>query len=114
LPSGVFSADVPMNAARQGAAAAVLFDGRILITGGLDGGGNALASAEFLGSAASAGSMTTPRTGHVAVVLQDGRVLAAGGRTTGGAVTNAAEIYDPSTGSWTPINSMLVARASAT
>src|SRR5258708_790100 len=94
-PSGQFAADTVMNAARQGAAAATLADGRILITGGLDSTGNPLASAEFLGFGSTAGTMATPRTGHIAVALQDGRVLVGGGRTSGGVVTNTAEVYDP-------------------
>src|SRR6476646_7081553 len=77
-PSGQFSSDPPMSAARQGAASAVLADGRILVTGGKDSNGP-LASAEFL-SGASGGTMATPRYGHIAVALTDGRVLVAGGR----------------------------------
>jgi len=111
-PSGQFSSDPPMSAARQGAASAVLADGRILVTGGKDSNGP-LASAEFL-SGASGGTMATPRYGHIAVALTDGRVLVAGGRTTGDAVTNAAEIYNPGLGTWTPSAALLVARAGAT
>jgi hypothetical protein len=113
-PSGVFNADTAMQSPRDGASAAVLTDGRILITGGNDANSNALASAEFLGSGSSAGQMATPRSAHVSVTLKDGHVLVAGGRTTRGAVTSVAEIYDPSTGTWTTISSMLAARAGAT
>jgi Kelch motif len=44
-------------------------------------------------------------------LLPDGRVLVAGGNTTGGrSALNSAEIYDPSTGTWTPAPSLAVAR----
>ena len=112
IPSGTFTPDAPLIAARQGAATAVLPDGSILVTGGLDGSGNPLASAEFLGSGNSAGTMTTARSGHIAVALADGRVLVAGGFGPGGAVTNTAEIY--SSGAWTLGASMLAARGGAT
>ena len=109
-PSGQFLAGSPLAAARQGAASTVLADGRVLVTGGQDATGP-LSSAEFI-AGTSAGTMATPRYRHIAVALNDGRVLVAGGRTTGDAVTNAAEIF--TSGSWTPISSMLVARAGAT
>jgi WD40 repeat protein len=58
------------------------------------------------------GSMITPRTGQMATLLPDGRVLVAGGVNyftagSGGKVYSSAELYDPSTGSWTATGSML-------
>ena len=96
VPSGTWIATGAMNSARSGAAAVLLQDGRILITGGSGASGPAN-SAELFGSNGSfslASPMNVPRSGHVAVVLQDGRVLVAGGLTSGGAVTNTAEIFD--------------------
>ncbi|HEV2202270.1 MAG TPA: kelch repeat-containing protein [Bryobacteraceae bacterium] len=114
VPSGQFATDTALSAARDGASAATLSDGRVLVSGGNDASGNPLATAEFLGAGASAGTMTAPRSGHISVALKDGTVLLAGGITTGGAVTNSAEIFNPSTGLSTAIASLLVARSGAT
>jgi hypothetical protein len=105
-----------LSTARAGACAAMLPDGRALITGG-NGDAGALNTAEIhdaAGRSAVAPPMGTARAGHVCGVLADGRVLVAGGRIDGGAATNSAEAYDPATGSWTPVSAMLTARSGAT
>jgi hypothetical protein len=76
-----------MGAARFGAEAAPLPDGRVLVTGGVydESLGGYQASAEVFNpatnsfSSAGIGAMSTPRTGAVAAPLPDGRVLVAGG-----------------------------------
>src|ERR1700722_9185492 len=73
-----------MTTARQGAVAAALPDGDVLIAGGEDSNGETLSSAELFdpssGSfSALSGSMTTAREGAVAASLPDGDVLIAGG-----------------------------------
>jgi len=106
-----------MTQPRAGASAALLQDGRVLITGGEDATG-ALVTAELLNNGSSfstAPPMDVPRSRHISIALQDGRVLVAGGSTTGGGVTNAAEIYDPSSNSWSAISGgMTEARAGHT
>ena len=58
--------------------------------------------------APTAGPMSVPRTGQTATLLPDGDVLVAGG------ATRTADLYDPSTGTFTPTGSMSVARTNAT
>jgi hypothetical protein len=74
----------PLGAARYGHTATPLPDGRVLVTGGHDGG--PLGSAELYDPAAqrwsSAAPMTVARNGHAAVRLRSGKVLVAGGFAT--------------------------------
>src|SRR5262245_7501192 len=41
--------------------------------------------------------LTSPREGHTATILPNGKVLVAGGNPNA-----TAELYDPTTGTWTP------------
>jgi len=105
-----------MAEARSGAAAALLSDGRVLVTGG-DGAAGALASAEAFnpdGSFSPVASMAFPRSRHVSVALKDGRVLVAGGVTADSSATTSAEIYDPTSDAWQAAGAMLEGRAGAT
>ncbi len=116
--TGKWSAGSSLGAARSGATATALPDGRILVVGGTDTNGAPLASAEYLnpdGSFSSAGSMSIGRTRHAAILLPDGDVLVAGGQTSGGGFTNNAELLDPLSGAWTTVAaSMADARAGHT
>ena len=55
------------------------------------------------------GSMGTPRSGHAAVRLLDGRVLVVGG-ADGVENDTSAELYDPTSGTWSATGSMLKPR----
>lgn len=118
--SNSWAAAAPMLQARAYPAAATLADGSVLVVGG-SRNGLPLDSAERYfpdtGTWVSAGTMSAPRTQATATVLLDGRVLVLGGGSQGSpgfASTNAAEIFDPATGAWTPTAPMSTARASHT
>jgi hypothetical protein len=95
-------------------AAVSLLDGRVLVVGGSDGNKN-LASAELYdpatGTWAATGSMVSHAGrphgaaygaggGFTTTLLRDGKVLLAGD-------DSSAELYDPTTGTWTATGSML-------
>jgi hypothetical protein len=88
----------PLAVPRTAHTATALSDGRVLIVGGRDSAGTALAAAEIFDPATQTstaiGSLVVARTGHTATLLQDGRVLIAGGTNATGALTSA-EIFDP-------------------
>jgi hypothetical protein len=115
LPPPPPPSSLKMTTARAGHTATLLQDGKILIAGGTgnSGGFLALASAELYdpsnGTFTPTGDMTTARTGHSATLLANGKVLIAGGDSGGpGPYTFlvSAEIYDPSTGTFTATGNM--------
>ncbi|HEY1213131.1 MAG TPA: kelch repeat-containing protein, partial [Bryobacteraceae bacterium] len=118
IPSGTWRVGASLSAPRTGATATLMNDGRVLIVGGKDGSGNALATTDVLqpdGTTVAAPPMLTARYGHGAVLLQDGRVFVAGGYTNGGAVSNSAELFDPNTNTWASVPySMVEPRAQFT
>lgn len=115
-----------MHHARQNHTATPLPDGDTLIAGGENHKGKALASAELYDSAKGkflkTGSMKTARGGHTATLIagcscaEDGKVLIAGGTTllSGGNPLASAELYDPTSGEFSPTGPMKVARSGAT
>ena len=94
-----------------------LSDGRVLVAGGFDDWA-ALATAEIYdpgtGAWAPTGSMVEARGYHTATLLPDGRVLVTGGRSNNsstGHALSSAELFDPTTGTWTRTASMSRGRA---
>ncbi|HKE29574.1 MAG TPA: hypothetical protein VKB88_44795 [Bryobacteraceae bacterium] len=81
------------------AAAALLPDGSVLITGGQLPGGDGEVVSEIYTPATStfsaAGNMVTQRHEHTATLLGDGTVLIAGGFSAWPAATSDAELYRP-------------------
>jgi hypothetical protein len=85
-----------------------LADGRVLVTGGQDAAGEILSTAEIFDPATGqfrpTGEMATPRVKHAAALLPDGRVLILGGsgaRSYPGRYAST-EIFDPTTGAFSP------------
>lgn len=98
-----FSSAGPMVDARCGHAAALLADGRVLVTGGgaVYGDPNSHASAEIYdpgtNSFSAAGAMAAARVGQTETLLGDGRVLVAGGNDAEFRPLASVELYDPKT-----------------
>jgi N-acetylneuraminic acid mutarotase len=56
--------------------------------------------------------MSQARDGHTGTLLSDGRVFVVGGNgTSGGLSLTSAEIYDPSSNSWSSAGNMLEGRS---
>ena len=104
--------------ARAGHTATLLPNGKVLATSGIYGGGD---SAELYDPAAGTwtltGSLKTPRNGsHTATLLPNGKVLVAGGLHIifADSTLKSAELYDPTTGTWTATGSLKEARSNHT
>ena len=117
---GSFRSGAALGTARSSHTATLLPDGRILVVGG-DGSTGPVASAELWTageqSFAPTGSLAGSRTYHTATLLKDGRVLVVGGWGhvgQGSAATSTdvgtAEVFDPTTGSFSPAGSLLQSR----
>jgi hypothetical protein len=88
----------------------LLPNGKILVAGGYNVSGNrftTLDSAELYdpatGTWSLTGNLNIPRTDHAAALLPNGKVLVAGGYIYGSVPPvslNSAELYDPTTGTW--------------
>jgi WD40 repeat protein len=108
--TGSFVPTGSMETARFGQTATLLADGRVLVTGGYGSAGSYLASAEVYdpetGRFTPTGSMSTARFFHTATLLPNGEVLVAGGMSDGTDLQHptqfprSAELYDPSTGTF--------------
>ena len=76
-----------------------------------------VAMGQSAGPFIATGNMNMPRFGHTATLLTNGKVLISGGRVNNdGSVpgTASAELYDPSTGTFTPTGNMNEGRAGHT
>ena len=128
--TGSFTQTGSMTVGRYLHTATLLHNGKVLIVGGvLTSTSDPVAAAEVYdpatGTFTMTGAMATAREQHTATLLADGRVLIVGGTTSQPATltsawlatgtidlqgTATAEIYDPSTGSFSGTGSMAAAR----
>jgi hypothetical protein len=140
-PATGFKSIQALPRARVGQTTTLMPDGTVLIAGGTADQGNAIFSAELfepspaspspspsLTSAPSpvqsgpapsfvaTGSLHDPRMAATATLLPDGKVLIAGGETdvTGDSILSSAELFDPTTGTFTLTGSMTAARTNDT
>jgi N-acetylneuraminic acid mutarotase len=123
--TGAWTTSGSLNTARASANAVLLSSGSFLVAGGCVSaclGGNT-ATAELYnsvnGSWSYTGSMITARVYFGMVLLSSGKVLAVGGCTAQNSngctgVTASAEVYDPSSGTWSATGSMKAARGAFT
>jgi hypothetical protein len=118
---GVFSNVGQLTTPRTAHTATLLPSGKVLIAGGWAtlAGWPVRSSAELYDPSAHSfaltGAMAVPRYGHTATLLPDGRVLVTGGYPTLYVSPNlslaSAELYDTSTGTFSPAGTMTEARA---
>lgn len=123
--TSAFTAGPAMGAARYNHTSTLLNNGKVLICGGQDAAGNALASCELYtptsctaGSFGAAPTLLQARFNHTAVLLKDGRVWYAGGAnpaiTATGGYLATTERYDPNTNSFLSASPMIEARSQHT
>ena len=126
--SGTWTATGKMITARFGQTATLLPNGKVLVAGGYNSSGDRLASAELYDpgsrSWTATGNMVVPRVTHTATLLPNGKVLVAGGfavpkqnglgGSPGSITVVSAELYDPSSGSWSATGNMIEDRYSHT
>jgi len=118
--SGTFAFTGSMATPRYNHTATLLRDGEVLVAGGTSSTvtGAPIASAELYDpigrTFAPIGAMSAAHANHTATLLADGRVLIAGGavlpRNLKNSVTAVAEIYDPTTETFSATGPMLTPR----
>jgi N-acetylneuraminic acid mutarotase len=114
--SGSWTATGNMVEARNSQTATLLPDGKVLVAGG-DNSHSAELYDPGSGSWTATGNTVEPRVGHAATLLPDGKVLVAGGSVFRGDAMDylsSAELYNPSSGTWTATEAMMAARNAAT
>ncbi len=114
--SGSWSSAGNMGSMRNYPAGTLLENGKVLIAGGFSDSQGTLNTAEIYDPANNTwsftGSMVTGRGSHTALLLGDNRVLVIGGDdgNWGGNSKTGAEIFNPTTSTWSSIANLMVAR----
>jgi N-acetylneuraminic acid mutarotase len=126
--TGTWTLTGSLHQARRAHTATLLPDGKVLVAGGLYEIPNSillsatpLSSAELYdpanGTWTTTGELVGARYQHTATLLANGKVLAAGGRagpSRYGPSIDTAEVYDPTSGTWTATGSLTTARSGHT
>ena len=116
---GTFTSTGSMAYEREQPTLTLLRDGRVLVIGGW----HPVAPVEIwdpaTGAFTPAGTLSHPRWGHTATLLDDGRVLVVGGAEltddpSGTSHLTVAEIWDPTTMSFSTLSSAALARFKGT
>jgi hypothetical protein len=93
--------------------ATLLSNGAVLVAGGANAAGDALASSELFTVTTGwklTGKMNSAHAEHTATLLTSGKVVVAGGENVSGFSQSVAEIYTPATGKWTRTGGLHEAR----
>jgi lysophospholipase L1-like esterase len=119
----------PLLAGVENPTLTVLPSGQALLAGGARAGGSSSAETHSITTAAelydpsqgkwsATGAMAVPRLLHTATLLESGadagEVLVTGGEDSPSQSVASAELYDPTTGAWSPTGSMATERAGHT
>jgi N-acetylneuraminic acid mutarotase len=113
--TGTWTATGALTAGRMNHRANLLPDGKVLVTGGWGSTGVTNRTELYdpaTGTWATMGALNNSRENHTATLLPSGKVLVAGGNSTRYpyVALASAEIYDPTTGTWTMTGSLSAAR----
>jgi hypothetical protein len=115
LRPGDFTPGPSLEVGRAFHVAASLPGGDVVLAGGEDYNGAALAATEVFHAASGAmqrvGDLGIARRAAAAVSFPDGRVLVCGGYGPLGTTLSSAEIFDPTSGTWSAAPPMRVGRA---
>src|SRR5437667_9315521 len=108
-----------LNQARAGHTATLLPNGTVLIVGGNDASGRAMATAELFAPATGLyaqvpAALPVPVSGHTATLLKNGTVLIAGGVAESGTPIGFAQVFDPATARFSAPKLMAVPRSEHT
>jgi N-acetylneuraminic acid mutarotase len=114
---GTWSATGSVNTARYAAPAVTLANGKVLFAGGCTNNCTGVTTSAELynpttGTWSFTGSLHVPRYFYTATLLSSGKVLVVGGcnASSCNTVTPTAELYDPTSGTWTTTGSLSIAR----
>ena len=116
--SSQFTLTGSMTTGRQNHTSTLLLNGQVLVVGGFSSPASTsiAPTAELYdplkGTFSLTGSPSVPRGGHTATLLPNGSVLIAGGQTFSpdNPGTATAEIYDPTSGTFSPTGNMTAGR----
>ncbi|HYO55272.1 kelch repeat-containing protein [Archangium sp.] len=107
--TGTWTSAGSMSTARGFHAAALLANGKVLVSGGGTDGSQSNAAELYdpaTGTWTSTGEMLSPRRRHSLTLLPNGLVLAVGGYDASTGIHSSAELYNPLTGAWCTTGTM--------